>query len=265
MKDIICPKCNKVQKIGNLNICSYCYYNFSQDKIDERAKLKKDLTPVENKLSDNNILSNLNFKNFFQKDNKLKTGFEKIYKRVFFINFGLFFSISLILFFVDFKLFPIFISGSFFVILSLILSFITTYFFYNYLDKFFYLEDIASSIFYKTRSGRETTKFEQIFSLSLILYFINFGFDYLAIYSINDFSSIIIPSKTYNVFIYKEMQPTKGGYNYYINVTNWKKTTDTYIKLKTNQNTFDKYKDQKSGKIKVKGGIFESVIWKLEQ
>lgn len=197
MKEVTCPKCNNTQKLGSANIFGYCYYKF-----DEPNKLLVDLAPVESKLSDTQIIEILDLKKETYKKDSLK----------FFFQSGIFFAISFLLFFIPFKLFPISLSEAYFLGISFFCTFLTTYFTYSYLGKFFDLSDIASSLFYRGRFGKESTKFEQFISLVFSLFFINFFFNYFSLYVINDFSSIIFPSHIHEVFISKEAQRVKGGY-----------------------------------------------------
>lgn len=250
MKDVTCPKCNNAQKLGTSNICGYCYYKF-----DDPNKLVVDLSPVESNMSDTQIIEMLDLKKETYKTDSSK----------FFFQAGIFFAISFLLFFIDAKLFPISLSEAYFLGISFFCTFFTTYLTYRYLSKFFDLSDVASSLFYRGRFGKESTKFEQFISLVFCLFFLNFFFDYFSLYAINDFSSVIFPAHIHEVFLSKETQRVKGGYTYYLNVTNWKTTKNTNLKLKTSQTEWDKYKDQKPAKIKVKSGLIEAVVWRIDQ
>lgn len=250
MKEVTCPKCNNTQKLGSANICGYCYYKF-----DEPNKLVVNLAPVESNLSDTQIIEVLDLMKDSYKQDSSK----------FFFQAGVFFVISFLLFFIDFKLFPISLSEAYFLGISFFATFFTTYLTYKYLGEFFDLSEISATLFYRGRFGKEPTKFEQFIYLVFCLFALNFFFDYFSLYAINDFSSMVFPAHIHEVFISKETQRVKGGYTYYLNVTNWKRTKDPNLKLKTSQAEWDKYQDQKSAKIRVKSGLIEDVVWHIEQ
>lgn len=245
MKELTCPKCNNTQKLGSANICGYCYYKF-----DEPNKLLVDLAPVESNLSDTQILEILDLKKEPYKNDS----------SIFFIQVGLFIIISILAFLLDAKLF-IYKSFDYFFELSFFFAFFTTYLTYQYLSK--------SDIIFLNPFDEKDIKFVKFVSLLLFGFFINMSFNFSAIRTFNDFSSIISNTNIYDVFLSKKIKHKynrNGGYDiYYLNITNWKKVSNTTLEFKVTQAEYDKYQDQKPAKIEVKSGLIDDVVWHIAQ
>lgn len=270
LKKIICPRCNGLtlfKESNKENICPYCYYNFlDPNKVDER--LISSLYLVDQKLLDKTVFEILGLKeeNYINK------------RTISILKILLFLTITFYLFSIDEVMFPVIVNFGRFVLLLFLVAPFTTYFFYKYLTKVFYLEELAilldlNEALNKSRASNfkyyginVPSKYSIITYLLLPLVFFSFIFSFFAIYAINDFSSYFSQEKTYK-FISKNLKVIagkKGGTIYSFNFSDYNKTNPDIINIKVDNSLWDSYNDKSKTIIKVRKGLIANVVWDLK-
>lgn len=257
MEEIICPKCKRIQKVNKNNLCSYCFYDLK--KIENIDLNKKEPFPIDyNNLKDEEIIDYL-------KIDKIKSSPSKLISILFVLST---FALSFIVFFIEQNLFPFSQPFGFIEKFAIFTSFVTSFYFYRYLGKKYNLDNLIDEVIPdKNRMGKEASFYEKKIYFIFLLFLLNTFTIFLNIYALNDITSIIVPKQKFDVFVLsKNTTQVKGGYNYYITVTNWKRNKETEITLKVgNKDVWDKIQSNLKAEIKIKRGILSEVIWSLKQ
>lgn len=256
MNEITCPRCKVLQKLSKNKLCSYCFFNLNTE-TDKLSKINPNLSVDYNNLDNQAIIDIL-------KIDKIKP---VLYKFPFFIFIALVFIVSGLVCFYDREIFSIKESELGFIEKSAVfLSLISFYFSYKYFSKNYDLNQSIDSIISDNFRYRDASPFEKKFQFVLFFLVLNFFFVFLNIYAINDISSIVFPSRKFDVFVHqKESKVVKRKYSYYIHVTNWKKDSNETIKLKVPEKQWQMIKQDHPANIKIKRGILNDVIWNLKQ
>lgn len=250
MSDIICPKCNQVQKKSKNNFCSYCYYSFDNNLT------KNVLTVIDQNFTDEEIKDILKI----EKNKIYISTFKGILAYVLVIITGI---LNLV---INEVFFPFSIQGEYPIKFFIFISFLSSFFIYRFLNNRYDLNTYISENFNRNRLGKEPTFFEKKGYFIIILIGLTFMINFTLISTINNFTSIVFLPKKYKTFImYKSQYKVKNGYNYFLHLVNWERNNKNEIKIKVSKTIWNNYQENKEALVKVRSGIFWTVIWDLKQ
>lgn len=256
MKEIICPKCKRIQLISKNKLCTYCFYDFN--KIENLEDNKKESFPIDyNNLEDSQIVEYL-------KIDKIKPHPSKLISTLFSV---LVIGVSFIIFIIEKKIFVFSETFGFIEKFTIALSIVTTITSYRYLNKKYNIDNFVDEVFTSNYRYKEATLFEKKIYFALTFFFFNIIVLFMNIYALNDISSIIAPSQKIDVFVLsKNSTRVKNGYHYYVTMTNWKRNSNSEITLScNNKNDWENIQTNTKAQLKIKRGLLSEVIWSFKQ